>query len=189
MLFFFVEKRKCISLLDDIQPNFNRSQSIGILASVQVFFPDIRFHCNGIITQLQTWYQIRSGLDIINASILFQVWLPVNRSPLAYELLSEVTVPSAVDDSIITVDNLTLPFYEGCIASIYISKPDTELTNFSINASAARDTIQGYYHFTDNRLCRRVNIFDADIFASLFSPEIALSYSKLFVLYQYYKIN
>jgi len=174
-------EQTCVSLLDDAKPNFNTSQSIGILASAQVFFPDIIFNCNGVITQIQTWFQVRNGPDIIvNASLQFQVWMSVDSPNSAYELVSEVTVPSAVDEGVITVDNLRLPFYEGSIASVYILKPDEILTNFSINASAASDTVFGYYHFTDKRLCV-ANIFDADIRASLFSPEVALLYGESFV--------
>ena len=161
-----------------MQPNINRSQSIGILASVQVFFPDIRFQCNGIITRIQTWYQVRIGSNIVNTSIQFQVWVPVDGS---HQLVSEVTIPSALDDRVITVDNLMLPFYEGSIAGVYISKPDTLFTNISINVSASRETIEGYYHFTDSRLCTTTNIFAADILAALFSPGVAILYSKLFV--------
>ena len=51
-----------------------------------------------------------------------------------YKLLSEVTIPSAVNDKLVTVNNLSMPFFAGSFVGAFIKSPgkDYEFINIMI---------------------------------------------------------
>ena len=95
-----------------------------VSGNTQILFPSVNFTCGGIINQIVAWYQVLAAADdlhtssIIQVSIKFQIWHPISDS--RYELVSEATILSAMDDQPVMVDNLNLQFYSGSVVGIYI---------------------------------------------------------------------
>ena len=141
---------------------------------LQILFDGIVFQCSGNITQLTTWYQV-CGSDIKDL-LTFQIWHPINDT--FYKLLSEVTVPSAVDDELVTVSNLSMPFYEGSFVDVFIESPGRGYYLRNIMIRNLDSTPRGFV-VSGKKLCEFDVISQGIAILQAYSPEIVLTYGKL----------
>ena len=125
-----------------------------VSGNAQILFPSVNFTCNGVINQITSWYQITAGIgsnvNFINASIKFQIWHPISNSN--YKLVSEATVPSALDDQQIAIDNLQLRFYSGSVIGIFIEliRHNGPVT---LSLLTSDDTPQSFLRVTNTKPC------------------------------------
>ena len=141
---------------------------------LQILFNGIVFQCSGNITQLTTWYQV-CGSEIEDP-LTFQIWHPINDT--YYKLLSEVTVPSAIDDELVTVSNLSMPFYKGSFVGVFIEFPGTRYNLINIIIRNLDNTPRGFV-VAGNKLCEFDVISQGIAKLQAYSPEIVLTYGKL----------
>lgn len=174
----YIATDDCINDLPYCLPAVFNTTTLPISQHLQMLFKGIEFQCSGNITQLQTWYQVH-GSDIEDP-LIFQIWHPVNRT--YYKLLSEVTIPSAVDDELVTVNNLSMPFFEGSFIGAFIRFPgDTyEFSNIMIRSV---ENIPNGYIALGQKLCEFDIIRQGIARLQAYSPEIVLTYGKYIYSY------
>ena len=163
----------CVNDLPYCLPPVFSKTNLPVSQHLQILFNDIVFQCSGNITQLQTWYQVH-GSDIEDP-LIFQIWHPVNST--YYKLLSEVTIPSAVDDELVTVNNLSMPFFTGSFVGAFIksSGKDYEFINIMIRNV---ENIPNGFVVLGNKLCEFDVISQGIAKLQAYSPEIVLTYGK-----------
>ena len=153
-----------------------------ILGNIQAIFPSTTFTCNGIINQITGWYQVHVMDDLNNsmivpATINLQIWHPISDSH--YELVSNTSFPSALDDEPRTVHNLTMQFYNGSVLGIYIHTSRSSYGPGTMTVLKNGDVPQSLLHITDDEPCT----FDATTAGVLsITPtdaEIVLDYGML----------
>lgn len=151
-----------------------------VLGNIQAIFPSTTFTCNGVINQITGWYQVHITDDLNNsvivpASIDFQIWHPISNSH--YKLVSEASLPSALDDEPRTVNNLTMQFYSGSIVGIYMHT--SGFGPGSMTVLRNNDIPQSLLYITDGKPCT----FDASHTGVLsiepLNAEIVLDYGML----------
>ena len=130
------------------QPGFPVQSVSG---SAQILFPSVNFTCNGSINQITAWYQLIAEVGIIETSINFQIWHPISNSN--YKLVSEVAIPSAVDDQPVTVDNLQLRFYSGSAVGIYIESIGQHSGQVTLSLLSDGDIPQSFFRVTNTKPC------------------------------------
>ena len=163
----------CISDLPNCLPSTFDTTTLPLSEHTQILFNDIDFQCSGIITQVKTWYQIPdSDLELPFA---FQIWDPINDS--YYELLSEVMIPPAVNNTPVTMDNLRLPFYNGTFVGIFIQSPGEGFQLKNIMRRSVENIPSGFYVF-GYKLCEFDVVKEGVALAKAYSPEIVITYGK-----------
>ena len=149
---------------------------MGFTRSAQILWTDIEFQCNGVITELKSWFQVQNGSGIVSMSLQFQIWQPINGT--LYELVSEVAIPSAMNNELITTNNLSIPFYEASIVGVYVMIPaNIGPANISVITNETEPKKDGYYYYTNDRPCL-VDSRDGDTISSILNPKVALFYGK-----------
>jgi len=175
VLFFSEVENQCFDqFIPSIPDLFNKTNPFQLFSRSQIIYPSAQFDCNGVITQLKGWYQIVNNPGIVEAPVLFQVWHPINQSH--YGLVSEVGVPPAIDMTAITVNNLSLPFYNGSVVGVHIEFPGTGAQFVSIKRDINQFSAPLAYYLIDTKPC--VADVTEGNFQSLYLPEVEISYGK-----------
>ena len=89
-----------------------------------------------------------------------------------------MTVPSAVDDELVTVSNLSMPFYKGSFVGVFIESPRRGYDLSNIMIRNLDNTPRGYV-VAGNKLCEFDVISQGIAKLQAYSPEIVLTYGKL----------
>ncbi|XP_065899431.1 uncharacterized protein [Dysidea avara] len=167
------EERQCFDqFVPSIPDIFNKTSPFQLFSRSQIIYPSAQFNCNGIITQLKGWYQVINDPGIVEAPVLFQVWHSINQSH--YGLVSEVGIPPAADMTAITVNNLSLPFYNGSVVGIHIEFPGTGAQFVSIKRDVNQFSAPRAYYLIGTRHC--VADVNEGAFQSFYLPEVVISY-------------
>ena len=124
------------------------------------------------------WYQIFANGSNISASIQFQIWHPISNSQ--YKLVSEASLPSALNDQPTTVDNLKLQFYTGSVVGVYIKA--LEFGSGTLTLLKDDDVPHSLLYVTNDKPC----IFDTTITGLLSVTTIDI---EIVVDYGMYVIN
>lgn len=146
-------------LPNNINVSANAKQVLAIQpvsGNVQILFSSLAFTCNGTINQITAWYQIHAEVNgnssiIVDTSIKFQIWHPTSHSQ--YKLVSETSLPSAIDDQPRVVDNLTLPFYSGSILGIYVGSFGYKSGTLTLLTNNDNDVPQSFLYVTNDKPC------------------------------------
>ena len=88
-----------------------------------------------------------------------------------------MTIPSAVDNELVTVNNLSMPFFEGSFVGAFIRSPGKyyELINIMIRNV---ENIPNGFAVQGNKLCEFDVISQGIAKLQAYSPEIVLTYGK-----------
>ena len=160
-------------------PSVFNTTRLPLSEHTQILFNDFDFQCSGIITQVKTWYQI-PGSDI-ESPFAFQIWHPVNDS--YFELLSEVMIPQAVNNTIVTIDNLRLPFFYGSFVGIFIQSPGEDFQLVNIMRRSVENVPSGFY-VLGRKLCEFDVVTEGVALVKAYSPEIVITYGKELYFFQ-----
>ena len=89
-----------------------------------------------------------------------------------------MTVPSVVNDELVTVSNLSMPFYIGSFDGVFIESPGRGYDLINIMIRNLDNTPRGFI-ISRNKLCEFDVISQGMAKLQAYSPEIVLTYGKL----------
>ena len=159
-------------------PSVFNTTTLPLSEHTQILYNDLVFQCSGYITQVRTWYQA-PGSDI-EAPLAFQIWHPVNDS--YFKLLSEVMIPPAINDTLVTIDNLRLPFFNGSFVGMFIQSPRDGFQIVNIMRRSVENIPSGFYVF-GRKLCEFDVVNEGIAIARAYSPEMVITYGKYVATY------
>jgi len=114
---------------------------------------------------------------IVEGFIKFQIWHPISNSH--YKLVSETSIPSAVNYQLRTIDDLKLQFYIGSVVGIYVESARNVQVTLTLLTNNENDKSHSFLHVTNDKLC----IFDTTttgvLILGTINPKIVLDYGML----------
>ena len=87
-------------------------------------------------------------------------------------------IPPAVNDTLVTVDNLRLPFFNGSFVGIFVQSPGVGFQLVNIMRRSVENIPSGFY-VLGHKLCEFDVVSEGVALVRAYSPEIVITYGKL----------